>query len=79
MSLFHEIFCEASHWPSDHIISSKTLIGQPTLQNPPPSPPTPAAARLPNFFLFIFSDNEPLDVDNGGNKKRGKCCTLFWL
>ena len=29
MSPPHAIFFEASHWPSDHTISSRTLIGQP--------------------------------------------------
>ena len=26
---FHAIFFEASHWPSDHMISLRPLIGQP--------------------------------------------------
>ena len=34
LSLSHAIFFKASRWPSDHMISSRPVIGQ-----PPPTPP----------------------------------------
>ena len=44
MSPPNAIFFKVFHWPSDHIISSRPLIGQ-------PSPPSP-----PQFFLYAPFD-----------------------
>ena len=42
----HAIFFEASCWPSDHMISSRPLIGQPSF----PPTPTPMYHCLPNVI-----------------------------
>ena len=38
-------FFQASHWPSDHMINSRPLIGQPSF------PPLPPAAQKPLYVL----------------------------
>ena len=43
LSPSHAIFFEASHWPCDHMISSRPLIGQPS---PPPPPPHSSSSNL---------------------------------
>ena len=47
MSPPHPIFFKASHWLSDHMISSRPLIGQPS----PPIPPGVSCMR--DIFCFI--------------------------
>ena len=41
------VFLEASHWPWDHMIISRPLMGPPSLP-PPPSPPAPC----PHYLFF---------------------------
>ena len=46
------IFVEASHWPSDHMISSSS---RPLIGKPPPPPHADVALHRPlNLFALLF-------------------------
>ena len=62
MSPSHAIFFEAPFWPSDHMISSRPIIGQPS---PPPQPIPPKApqwavrgglGKFPTFWVRVPND-----------------------
>ena len=55
---FHVIYFEASHGSSDHMISLRPLIGQPSfptyLAPPPPCPPTKKYKKLCNISKIVL-------------------------
>ena len=56
LSLPRVIFFETSHWPSDHMISSRPIIGQPSsppLKKMPPAPLVAAAKKKIYWCYYL--------------------------
>ena len=75
MSPPHPIFFKASHWLSDHMISSRPLIGQPS--SPTPLPRPPAQRPPPPDILFCIYCHDILREKSFTEKVKGFDCTSY--